>query len=1140
MFSMMTLGAAMLVPAGAARAQQPAVTRDQQIKEFERQLEDLKKKLEELKGSGATAPSATPAAELTLGPDWVRALRWRSIGPANMGGRIVAISVFEADPCTWWIATATGGLLKTMNNGITFEHQFDRAPTVSIGDVCVAPSDHNIVWVGTGENNPRNSVSYGDGVYMSTDGGKTWKNMGLKETFQIGKIIVHPKNPDIVYVGALGRLYGPNPDRGLFKTTDGGATWTKILYIDDKTGIIDMRMHPADPETLIVAAYERERDLYDTNDPSKKWGPGGGLYKTIDGGKTFKKLAKGLPGSHLGRVGLDWYKKDPNVVFAIIECEKIGMGPKGARPVGNGFLGIAGRTEEDKTEIVMVAADSPGSRAGLKVGDAIVAVGSKPVRTYTDFTTAVEDISPGDKIKLKIGRGGDTLDIELTAAERPAPPRGPGGGRGGEFGPDPNRPFGAALGGQRENAQARQQPDGHEYGGVYRSADAGETWTRINSLNPRPMYFSQVRVDPNDEKYLYALGVSLYRSSDGGKTFRSDGGRGVHADHHALWVDPRDGRHMLLGGDGGIYVTCDRMDHWDHLNHAAIGQFYHVAIDTTRDYKVYGGLQDNGSWGGPSRTHNGSGPINEDWVSIGGGDGFKCQVDPNDPDQIYYTSQNGAMGRRNFRTGESAPIRPPGQGPPQGRGGAQGQGQAQGAPGGAQGQPRYRFNWNTPFILSHHNSRIFYAAGNVVFRSLDRGNDLRAISPNITRTDKGSATALGESPRNPNIVYVGTDDGALWVTKDGGTTWTDIVKNVGLAKPCYVATIEPSRFAENRAFVAFDGHRSDIDDPLVFVTEDTGATWKPLRGNLPRGSSHCLREDIKSADLLYLGTEFGFWVSLDRGQSWTSLNTNLPTVAVHDVAIHPTAGELVAATHGRSLWVLDVTPLRQTTREVAKADVFLYKPTSAVRWRGAPSHGGTNRRFEGQNPSSASLIDYALAKKADKIGLKVVGIDGAVVSELRASGAPGLHRVAWDLTRGPGPGGGLLGFRGGPGGGGGGRGAAAPGPAAASGSGTGAQARPAAGGAAARAGGGGESESVTEAVPARRFGFGRLQAVPPGLYRIVLSVDGKDYTQTIRVEPDPNAPNIEIAADDGEGEESEEAWDREEEEHDGGERPIIR
>jgi photosystem II stability/assembly factor-like uncharacterized protein len=1132
-----------LLAAGSAPAQQPAVAKEQQIKDFERQLEELKKKLEDLKGTTASSAPASKTTELTLAPEWLKSLTWRSIGPANMGGRIVALSVFEADPCTWWIATASGGLLKTMNNGITFEHQFDKEATVSIGDVCVAPSDKSIVWIGTGENNPRNSVSYGDGVYKSTDGGKTWKNVGLKDTFQIGRIVVHPRDPNIVYVGALGRLYGPNPERGLYKTMDGGNTWSKVLHVDDKTGVVDMRMHPTEPDTLLVATYERERDLYDVNDPSKKIGAGASLYKTTDGGKTFKKLTNGLPTGPLGRIGLDWYRKDPKVVFAIIESEKIAMGPKGAKPVGNGYTGINGRTEEDKTEVLMVAADSPAAKAGIKVGDLLLAVDGTPVTTYADYAERLSDLGAGDKLKIKIGRGTEKLDIEVTADVRPGGGggRGQGGGRtGGENGPDTTHPFSSGLGGQRENIQGRQEPDGAQYGGVYKSTDGGDTWTRINSLNPRPMYFSQVRVDPNDDKYVYILGISLYRSSNGGKTFRGDGGRGVHSDHHVLWIDPRDGRHMVLGGDGGLYVTCDHMDHWDHLNHAAIGQFYHVAIDTRRDYRVYGGLQDNGSWGGPSRTHNGSGPINEDWVSVGGGDGFKCQVDPNDPDQIYYTSQGGAMGRRNFRTGETASIRPrnlvalraaaPAAAPRPAATAAP----ATTAPGPAgsqqtRAQQRYRFNWNTPFILSHHNSKIFYAAGNVVFRSLDRGNDLRVISPNITRTDKGSATALGESPLNPSVLYVGTDDGALWLTKDGGTTWTDIVKNVGLPKPCYVATIEPSRYVEGRAYVAFDGHRSDIDDPFVFVTEDFGATWKSLRGTLPRGSSHCLREDIKNPDLLYLGTEFKFWASLDRGQSWMSLNTNLPTVAIHDIALHPTAGELVAATHGRSLWTLDLTPLRQTTREVAKAKVHLYKPVSAISWRSEPSHGGTNRRFEGQNPPAGVMIDYTLAQKASKLSLKILDVNGALVSELRTVADPGLHRVAWNLSRGSGQRGGFGGFGLGQGGGAGG------GPARAA-------AAPTAGAsttAPAPAGG----SQIESAAPASPVGgrFGRALPVSPGLYRVVLTVDGKDLSETVRVEPDPNAPIAELAADEeamGDDDESEGVTEEGEEE--GPEEPIDR
>jgi photosystem II stability/assembly factor-like uncharacterized protein len=558
------------------------------------------------------------------------------------------------------------------------------------------------------------------------------------------------------------------------------------------------------------------------------------------------------------------------------------------------------------------------------------------------------------------------------------------------------------------------------------------------------------------------LGVSLYRSSDGGKSFRPDGGRGVHADQHALWIDPRDGRHMILGCDGGVYVTCDRMENWDHLNHTAIGQFYHVALDTRRDYRVYGGLQDNGSWGGPSRTHSLTGPVNEDWVSVGGGDGFKCQVDPDDPDQIYFTSQNGAIGRRHLKTGETASLRPrPGK------------------------DQTFRFNWNTPFILSHENPRIYYVAGNYVFRSLDRGSDLRIISPEVTHTDKGSATALAESPRNPNVLYVGTDDGALWVTRDGGKEWTDITKNVGMPGPRYVSTIEASRFEEGRAYVAFDGHRSDVDDPLVFVTEDFGKSWSSLRGNLPRGSTHCLREDITNPNLLFAGTEFGCWASLDRGRTWNSLNTNLPTVAVFEVAIHPTAGEIVAATHGRSLWVLDVTPLRQATRDVLRAEAFLFEPGSAIRWRTEPRRGQTNRRYVGQNPARGATLDYALARKAEKIGLKVLDVDGATVRELRASSEPGLHRVVWDLGRAVGP---RQGER--PGAAGGGRGPV------------------------------------------------RTRPVPPAVYRVVLTVDGKEYARHVRVEPDPTVPYSEAVASALEDDEEMFEGEEEEEEEEGEERLI--
>jgi photosystem II stability/assembly factor-like uncharacterized protein len=1086
-----------------------ATSREKQIADLEKKIQEMNKKLAELR-RGNDGGTAAPIVEGPLPAAWIKGLTWRSIGPAAMGGRIIGISVYEADPSTYWVATASGGLLKTINNGDTFEHQFDHESTVSLGAVCVAPSDRNIVWVGTGENNPRNSVSYGDGVYKSTDGGKTWKNMGLRKSFQIGSIRIHPKNPNIVYVGALGRLYGPNEERGLFKTTDGGETWQKILYVDDKTGVIDISMHPTNPDTLLVATYERQRDSYDTNDPSKKYGPGSGLYKTTDGGKTFTKLIKGLPTCALGRMGIEYYRKNPNTVFLILESEKIGMGPKPKAGTGNGYFGaftFGEESEEAGARLTRVAEDGPADKAGLTTGDVVTAINGKAIHSGAELMEESRNHKAGDKVKVKFIREGKTKEVELTVGERPA--RRPfGGGRGGG---DPKHPYAAALGGQIENAQDKQGPDGFQYGGIYKSTNGGDSWTRINSLNPRPMYFSQIRVDPSDENYVYVLGISMARSTDGGKTFRITGGRGVHADQHALWIDPHDGRHMILGCDGGFYVTYDRMANWDHLNHTAIGQFYQVAVDPRPRYYVYGGLQDNGTWGGPSYTHTGIGPINEDWIMVGGGDGFRCAVDPNDPDEIYYESQNGGFGRRNLRTGEVASIRPerPGQGR---RLREPGQAGPPGQPGqqrpGAQG-PRYRFNWNAPFILSRHNSRIYYCAGNRVFRSLDRGNDLQVISPEITRTEKGSATALAESPRNPNVLYVGTDDGALWITQDGGKEWKNISANVGLPGPRCIATIEPSRFAEGRCYVAFDGHRQDDDSPLLYVTEDFGKTWSSITANLPWGSTRCLREDIQNPNLLFVGTEFAVWVSIDRGHYWTKLNNNLPTVAVHDFAIHPTAGEIVAATHGRSLWILNITPLRQMTTEIAKAKAHLFEPVTAVRWITEPRHGGTNRRFVGENPPPGAQIYYSVAKKPDKISLSVVDYAGKTVRELRASGEPGLHRVSWDLSmRSPRP------PRGGA--------AAAPGSQGTEpGARAGRRASQAAGVQAAP--GQPAAGQATQEQPAGgrraggRGGFGRggfgARPVAPGTYRVVLTVDGEQFMQPLRVEADPAAPQGLIASD---------------------------
>jgi photosystem II stability/assembly factor-like uncharacterized protein len=1255
-------------------AKPSAAAKNQQLEQIQKQLQDLLKTVQNMRESDtdkdarsseendstdtsrrATSLTTTRSSAIEsngvieLNKKWTAALNWRSIGPANMGGRIVDTAVVPSDPATYWIATGGGGLLKTVNNGATFVHQFDHEATVAVGSVAVARSNPKIVWVGTGENNPRNSVSYGDGVYKSTDGGRTWKNAGLKKSFQIGRIVIDPRDPNIVYVGALGRLYGPSEERGLYKTTDGGDTWDRALFVDDKTGIVDIQMKPDDPNTLIASAWERQRDGYDshpgapmpdgydTYDPIKKWGPGSGLYKTTDAGKNWKKLSNGLPTNDLGRIGVDFYQKDPNEVFCIIDCAKTGMGtapkprpivdldifgeeadrgirlttvrengpsakagltegdviqsvngeelefsdelietvrehkvgdkltykilregePKeiavtlvagtGGRGRGGGggrggfgggargaattqpagaFSGLSGEEAEGGVKITAIVEDGPAAKAGLKEGDLIVGAGEKPIKTFEELQEEIRSHKVGDKLDLKLKTGDKTKDVEVVLGERPAQP----GAR------STTRPNGGQYGGQIENVQDEQGPNSFEYGGIYKSTDAGETWKRVNSLNPRPMYFSLLRVDPTDDKYLYVGGVSMYRSTDFGKTFRPDAGRGVHADQHALWIDPKDGRHMLVGCDGGFYVTYDRCRNWDHLNTSAIGQFYHVAIAPTKPYRVVGGLQDNGSWMGPAISLNGSGPINEDWISVGGGDGFQCQVDQDDPDVVYSESQDGSMSRRNLRTGERGAIRPVARGGQGGRGrggagggGAGGGGFAGGGFGGgggfAGGQGGrgggYSFNWNTPFVLSHFNSHILYAAGDYVFRSVSRGDNLQIASPKITITKYGSGTALSESPRNPDVLYAGTDDGALWVTRDACKTWTRIDTNVGLPGPRWVANIDASHYADGRCYVAFDGHRSDDDNPYVYVTEDFGKTWKPIAANLPWGSTRCVSEDMVNPNLLYVGTEFGAWCSLDRGKHWNKLGANLPTVAVFDFAQHPVNGQIVAATHGRSLWVLDVSALRQILPENLSQVARLYEPPPAVRWHSEPSRGGTNRKFVGSNPTFGAEVYYSLPSEAKKATIKIVDVSGRTLREFPARTEPGLHRVAWDLrlAGAGGRAGGLARGGGGAAAGGagrrgrGGRGALTQGatddpdqqqqqqqeqsaggeqqspPGGAAGGETPAFGR---GGGAGGAGGGGF------------FGRGRGGGtVGAGAYRIVLTVDGKEFAQNLRVENDP-------------------------------------
>jgi photosystem II stability/assembly factor-like uncharacterized protein len=920
---------------------------------------------------GGQAPQAT--AGFTLKPAMIEPLRWRSIGPSVMVGRTVDFAVVEKDPTTFWVAPATGGLWKTVNAGVTFEPQFQQEGSISIGAVAVAPSDPNIVWVGTGEENPRNSASWGDGVYKSTDGGMTWTNMGLRQSYQIAAVVIHPTNPDIVYVGALGRLWGSNEERGLFKTIDGGRTWNKIHYVDSRTGVIDIRMHPADPNTLLFATYVRERDMQDSipdYDPSVKWSLKSAIYKTTDGGKTIRKLTKGLPTMHLGRIGLDYHRKNPNILYACVESELAGM-------------------SQEQIEAALKRGPSP-ERTGAGREDA-----------------------------------------------------------------GPQRPLGATYGGQRENVQDQQGPNGFQSGGIFKSIDGGESWTRVNSALSRPMYFSKIRVDPGNPDIVYLLGLSLFGSSDGGKTFAGTIGRGTHSDHHAMWIDPLDGRHMLLGNDGGAYQTWDRGRSWLYHSNIVGSQIYHLAVDIKTPYNVYAGFQDNGSWGGPSRKRNGRGNRNQDWFSVGGGDGFVVLADPNDPDLIYSEIQDGRITRRNLRTGEGGSIQPP---PLQGE--------------------RQRFLWDTPMMLSSHNSRIFYCMSQYVYRSLDRGNDLRRISPDLTRTPVGSGSALGESPRDPGVIWAGTDDGYLWVTRDGGANWKNVTQSVGLPRNCYISRIEASRFADGRCYVAFDGHRSDLDGPFAFVTEDFGESWKPLNANLPSGSTRVIREDTQNENLLFIGTEFSIFASINRGQDWTEIKNNLPTGAVHDIIVHATDGELIAGTHGRGIWIADIAPLRQMTAEILAAGTYLFKPHRAILWGYAKPEGGATYGHQELTTDPAPMgvqIYYSLPAEAQQVSVKILSLDRQVIAEIaQPASKAGLNRIEWNLRQSP-P-------------------RAAGDPQQAVAGGRGGQRGGAPGGSGQAGGGRGGG---------RGGGAGGGVTVQPGTYIISLTVNGRELTQTLEVRPDP-------------------------------------
>ena len=981
--------------------------------------------------AAATPPAANAAIALLQSPfsaAMVEALPWRQLGPLNPMGRMTDLAVHPAAQSTWFVGTAGGGLWKTTNAGTTWQSLFDHQSTVSIGDVAIAPSDPNLIWVGTGEENARNSVQWGDGVYKSTDGGATFQPMGLRETFQIGHVEIHPTDPQVVYVAALGRLWGENDERGVYRTRDGGANWQRVLFVDGKTGCIDVRVHPTAPHVVFACLYERKRDGFDGNDPAVRFGAANGIYKSTDGGDTWKRLGVGLPSCTWGRSGLDLLASNPDTMVAIVETERSGWAkgdrkdrlptdppdtaaaapgaapeegeqPQRAPRAGRGqaVLGVGqeGADGGDATPgaiVQQLTAGGPAEKAGLLVGDRITKVGDEAVKRYADLLEIVRDAQPEQKLLLTVARSVDGKPtesaIEVTLGRRDDA-MAQAAGR-------PNGPYSGRLFGQDANKQTFQGELGFETGGVFRSDDRGETWRRLNSLTERPFYYSVIRFDPRDSQRIYCVGTSLWGSQDGGAKFEPIH-RAIHVDFHGIWVDPDASDHLLAVCDGGVNETFDRGQSWQVHRGFTAAQYYDAVADNSVPYNVIGGLQDNGTWVVPSRTRYREGIGASDCFTIYGGDGFGAATDPAEPWIVFATSQNGALGMVDLRFGTSLRI------------------SRDRLPGGS--QPRW--NWDAPFLLSPHNRLTLYHAGSHVFRGerythqdhrqsrpglgpVRDGLRMKAISGALGRTEAGTAVSLAESPRVQGLLYVGTDDGALWRTDDGGVQWQRLDANLPVVGPRYVSDLVPSHFVDDRIYLTLDGHRSDDFATYLFVSEDRGATWRDLGLDLPtRETCYAVMEDPRNENLLLLGTEFGCHVSLDRGDHWFPLGSGLPTVAVRDLFVQDRDSDLVAATHGRGVFVLDLEPLRQLTTTVARQPAHLFAVEPVIRWQlQSRGHQGHKQAHCSNPPFGAVFYLWLATAPKEAPVLTVHDVTGKELAKVEGKATAGLQRVVWDLRTG--------------------------------------------------------------------------------------------------------------------------------------------
>jgi photosystem II stability/assembly factor-like uncharacterized protein len=830
-------------------------------------------------------------------------LKPRSIGPAGMSGRISCVDVVIPDSRTIYVGTATGGIWKSTDGGVTWKPVFDDQNTSSIGDITIDPSNPEIVWAGTGEANPRNSAGVGRGVFKTLDGGKNWQFLGLEKTEKISRLLLNPKNPDVAYVAAMGTTWGENPERGVFKTEDGGKTWKKVLYVDEKTGAADLAMDPDNPNRLLAAMWEHRRWPWFFN----SGGPGSGLYLSTDGGETWKKLTAetGLPEGDLGRIGIVFSQSHPNIVYALIEAKK------------------------------------------------------------------------------------------------------------------------SAL---------------------CRSEDHGDTWTIVNDesgISPRPFYYSDIRVHPKQPNIVYRLSSPLDISTDSGKSFkRLMDFFAIHGDFHELWIHPDDSDFMVVGGDGGIGISYDEGKHWNFVQNLPLGQYYHISVDLENPYNIYGGLQDNGSWRGPSRVLQGTAIYNFHWQSVGWGDGFGTLAIPRDSKFGYSMSQGGWLVRFNIITGEQKDIRPT-------------------APSGI----KLRFNWNAAIATDPLDVGILYYGSQYLHRSTDEGKTWEIISPDLTtnnpekqkQAESGGLTkdvthaedhctilTISPSPVQNGVIWVGTDDGKVQLTKNGGQTWKDLtgkitgMKEKGVPPGTWCPHIEASPNEAATAYAVFDDHRRSNWTPYIFMTTDFGETWKSLATPVIDGFVHVIREDPVQKNLLFLGTEFGLYVSFNRGAEWVKWTAGLPTVPIRDMVIHPLDNDLVIGTHGRSVYILDdIQPLREITAAVLAKKLHLFQVADTYQFQtsifGLGYLAPGNMEFQGQNRPYGALITYAVQKppqggqtkaeppakenadqaekvpaekedekgKKDKVKIEILDAQSEVIRTIEGPREPGINRVNWDLRRSP-------------------------------------------------------------------------------------------------------------------------------------------